>query len=95
MCSGSQIDVITKEMVDCYKRYYGENIIGIFLYILPAIYLLFKTISNRFLFFNDLQSLCLFVSGIGLGISQVANTVFISCIGIVLAIITCKVKSLR
>ncbi len=32
MCSGSQIDVITKEMVDCYKRYYGENIIGIFLY---------------------------------------------------------------
>ena len=32
MCSGSQIDVITKAMVDCYKRYYGENIIGIFLY---------------------------------------------------------------
>lgn len=73
----------------------NAGIIGIFLYILPAIYLLFKTISNRFLFFNDLQSLCLFVSGIGLGISQVANTVFISCIGIVLAIITCKVKSLR
>ncbi len=32
MCTMSQLNVITKEMVNCYNSYYGNNIVGIFLY---------------------------------------------------------------
>jgi len=32
MCTLSQLDSITKEMVACYNNYYGTNIVGIFLY---------------------------------------------------------------
>lgn len=32
MCTMSQLDAITKEMVACYNSHYGNNIVGIFLY---------------------------------------------------------------
>lgn len=32
MCTQSQLNMITEEMVKCYRTYYGDNIVGIFLY---------------------------------------------------------------
>lgn len=32
MCTQSQLNMVTKEMVKCYRTYYGDNIVGIFLY---------------------------------------------------------------
>ncbi len=32
MCTPRQLDAITKEMAKCYRNYYGDAIVGIFLY---------------------------------------------------------------
>ncbi|MGN0404989.1 MAG: nucleotidyltransferase domain-containing protein [Bariatricus sp.] len=32
MCSETELDRITKEMVDCYRTYFGKNIVVIYLY---------------------------------------------------------------